>query len=840
MSRFTIFIFIIFCFIFKTNAQLIEKELSDNWFFKNSIENQWYNAKIPGCVHTDLFFNKLIPDPFYADNEKQLRFIELNDYVYKCLFDVDSEIISKEKISLVFEGLDTYADVFLNNHLILKADNMFREWEIECKEYLKPTKNELFIKFHPAVKHDLQKENESQLKLPDSRAYSRKAPYQYGWDWGPRFVSCGIWKTVKIKAWDKLNVESLYFIQKNIDKNKAELQCELEINSLKNEIITIHISDTLSKKILLSQKSELVKGKNIIKLSFSIAKPELWFPNRMGKAYLYNLKTDIYRKSINVFQKVKTIGLRKIELITEKDSVGESFYFKINGFPLFIKGANYIPSNSFPASVTKQTYEDLLNDAVSSNFNMLRVWGGGIYENDIFYDLCDKKGILIWQDFMFACTMYPADSSFTASVKQEATDNVKRLRNHACIALWCGNNEVDEGWHNWGWQKQLAYTATDSAKIWNDYLKIFQEVLPEVVKKYNASTSYISTSPRKGWGRKESMTEGDSHYWGVWWGKEPFEKYIEKTGRFMSEYGFQAIPEMKTIKAMVDDSCLFLNSTQMRSHQKHPTGFETIDEYMQRDYKKPKDFSSYIYVSQLLQAEGVKTAIEAHRRAMPRCMGTLYWQFNDCWPVTSWSGIDFYGRWKALQYEVKKLYQNVIISQTINNDIVEIWIISDSIETFEANLQLQLMDFNGKSVWEKQIPLKIEANSSKIGFQIHKSELVNPNDTSVLLLNAKLSKNKQFIAESNLYFAKFKNLILPEPQLQQELRNYTEFAAEITLSSPVLIKNLFLESDLDIRYSDNYFDLLPNQPKTIRLFYHHIPKENLLKNIKFKSLYNTY
>ncbi len=837
-----IYLFIVFnLFIFSNLiSQTKEITLNSNWFFRNTNESKWYEAKVPGCVHTDLYANKLIPDPFYGNNEKLIQYIETKDYEYKLSFNVEKEFFEKENIILIFEGLDTYADIYLNDKLILKADNMFRKWEMECKNLLKINNNELIVKFQSAVNKDNEKERKSSVKLPDSRAYTRKAPYQYGWDWGPRFVTCGIWKAVKLHAFDNLDVKSVYFAQKKVSTQNAKLETELEINSNSNNNINIQITDIKINKIIATQNSILKKGENLIKIPFSINKPKLWFPKQLGNPYLYEFGVSIIYNGNKIYNTNTSIGLRKIELINTKDSIGESFYFKINDIPLFIKGANYIPANSFPTENNQKTYQKLIENAEKANFNMLRIWGGGIYESDEFYKLCNKHGILVWQDFMFACTMYPGDSSFTENVKQEAIDNVKRIRNHASLALWCGNNEIDEGWHNWGWQKQLDYSTYDSTKVWNDYKKIFHEILPQVVLNSNNATPYISTSPRKGWGRKESMTEGDSHYWGVWWGKEPFEKYIEKTGRFMSEYGFQGMPDLKTITTMVDDSCLNFNSIQLRNHQKHPTGFETINEYLQRDYRKPENFNYYVYVSQLLQAEGMKTAIESHRRSKPKCMGTLYWQFNDCWPVTSWSSIDYNGNWKALHYYVKKLYDDILISQIINNTTIEVWINSDFQTDKQFDLDLQLIDFNGNIKWNKKLNLKIKANSSKIIYQIDKTHLfTSEKDTSSYLLHAKLVDNHKTKYESILYFAKQKNLNLPQPRTKIRILKSTENYTDIDVSSKTLVKNLYFLNNANLEFSDNYFDLIPNVIYTIRVS-HQTKPDNILKNITTFSLFDCY
>ncbi|WP_321540068.1 hypothetical protein [Flavobacterium piscinae] len=375
---------------------------------------------------------------------------------------------------------------------------------------------------------------------------------------------------------------------------------------------------------------------------------------------------------------------------------------------------------------------------------MLRVWGGGVYFDDAFYEACDANGILVWQDFMFACSMYPGDEKFVENVKQEVIDNINRLQNHPSIAIWCGNNENDEGWHNWGWQKQFNYSKADSTQIWNEYKKVFHEMIPKTLDSLlpKEKNIYWSSSPSKGWGRKESLTQGDVHYWGVWWGKEPFEMYEKKVGRFVSEYGFQGMPSLETLQKVVAVEDLNFTSEAFKNHQKHPIGYETINEYMERDFVVPKDFEDYLYVSQLLQARGMKIAIEAHRRAKPYCMGTLFWQLNDCWPVTSWSSLDYYGNWKAFHYQAKKSYENLLISVQEENDSYKICIVNDDLQTISGNLEIQNIDFKGKLLFSKSLKIVVKPNSRGSYFTLLKTA-ISEVDLKKSLLNI------IFISEKN-------------------------------------------------------------------------------------------
>ncbi|UUZ86276.1 hypothetical protein LJK88_24420 [Paenibacillus sp. P26] len=416
----------------------------------------------------------------------------------------------------------------------------------------------------------------------------------------------------------------------------------------------------------------LAQGMNRVELEVRVEQPKLWWCRGLGNPYLYTFQAQPLDRDRIVAEKSVRTGLRSMKLVRQQDVEGTSFYIELNGLPVFAKGANHIPNDSFITEVTYERYKHEVGAAVESNMNMLRVWGGGIYEQDAFYELCDEYGSLVWQDFMFACSMYPGDEAFLANVRAEAEENVKRLRNHPCIALWCGNNEIDTAWSHydeqagWGWKQQ--YTADLRERIWADYEAVFHRILPEAVEEYAPGTAYWPSSPMTGLTgdrtqhAHSSTTSGDIHYWGVWHAVEPFEKYNVHIGRFMSEYGFQSFPEYRSVRAYAEEKDLALESEVMLAHQKNGRGNQLIKQYMDMYLPGPKDFPSFLYLSQVLQAEAMKTAIEAHRRRKPFCMGSLYWQMNDCWPVASWAGMDYYGRWKALQYYAKRSFSDILLS----------------------------------------------------------------------------------------------------------------------------------------------------------------------------------
>lgn len=812
-----IFITLLYC-SFLTAQNSYRNLSTENWALNKQNDSQKNKAKVPGTIHTDLFENKLIPDPFLGTNEKQLQWIENENWEYETKFILSKTELKNQNIDLLFEGLDTYATIYLNGKLFLETDNMFRTWNKSVKKELRVGENHLKIIFKSASNFGKEEAKKLPYTLPgDEKVFTRKAQYHYGWDWGPRFATCGIYKPIKLHFWNDVQIENVRYEQINLTDDLAKLNFIITVNCEKAGNYNLKINDK-SKKINLKQ------GENKIQFPYEITNPKRWWCNGLGEANLYAFQINVSKKNKIIDSEKLNIGLRTIELIQEKDEIGKSFYFKLNGIPVFMKGANYIPPDSFLPRVTDSTYNSIVKNAVDANMNMIRVWGGGVYAEDSFYDACDQNGILVWQDFMFACAMYPSDEKFLSTVKQEVIDNVNRLQNHPSIALWCGNNESDEGWKNWGWQKQYNYSEADSTNIWNGYQKLFHEVIPQTLDSLLSKEKniYWPSSPSIGWGRKESLLQGDSHYWGVWWGMEPFEIYKKKVGRFMSEYGFQGMPNIETFKKFAKEEELNLTSEAVKNHQKHNTGYQTIQTYMERDYKIPSKFEDYIYVSQLLQAEGMKTAIEAHRRAKPYCMGTLFWQLNDCWPVTSWSSVDYFGNWKAFQYQTKRSFENILISVNEEENQYKIYVVNDELNSEKAELELKLLDFEGRLLWGKISEIKIEANTSKVYFEIEKKEFETFN------LNKAVLSLKFNAARTNYFFAKPKDLALQKPSVA--IKRINEQTIEI--STNVLVKNVFLSAESETFFSDNYFDLLPNEKRIIKL-------SKPIKDIKVISLFDT-
>ena len=653
--------------------------------------------------------------------------------------------------------------------------------------------------------------------------FVRKAAYHYGWDWGPRFVTSGIWRPAELVAYSGARLGALSVTTDSLVDEAAFLSGSVTVHVSQEEAdrrraggnvpigITVSSPDGAFQDVQLTREVE--GGENHFTFGLRVDDPIRWWSNGLGVPHLYTVAA-----TLDAGRRVDTLttraGIRTLELVTEPDSIGESFYFRLNGIPVFMKGANIIPLDHFSPRVTEGQYRELFADVIGANMNMLRVWGGGIYETDLFYDLADEHGVLIWQDFMFANGMYPGDSLFLATVQAEATAQVRRLRGHPSLALWCGNNEMEEGWQRWGWARAYDSPA-DSAAVRQAYEAIFHDVLPTVVEAEDPGRRYWPSSPSLGWGDPESLNRGDSHYWGVWHGEQPFDKYAEKLPRFSSEYGFQAFPPMETIAEFVDSADWTLDDPELLVHQKHPIGNELITRYMERDYPVPGGFEDFVYVSQLLQARGMRVAFEAHRRAMPRTMGTLYWQLNDTWPVVSWSSRDYAGRWKALHYAAREAFAPLLLSPVLRGDTLEVWGVSDELEPVSGTLRLEVLDFAGRVVWTSQEPNRIPAKGSTVLWRGLVADLLEGEDAGKVVFVSRLedSRAETLGRERLFYFVEPKDLGLEAPTIHIDSDSIAG-GVRLTLESDVLAKGVYLRAQ-GARFSENFFDLLPGRPVSV-------------------------
>ena len=811
------------------------KNLHEGWKFRQARLTNWYPATVPGVVHTDLLQNKIIEDPFFRLNERGLQWIDKEDWVYETCFTLAADMMRKENMELVFEGLDTYADVYLNDECILKADNMFRRWSIPVRQYIREENNILKVYFHSPVKIDVPKWDALPYQYPASNdqsengglfnkkisIFARKAGYHYGWDWGPRLVTSGIWRPVYIRAWSDLRINDVFIEQKEVGAGRAVIAGHVELDADKDmDGVLVTITDEATGRVLGEWQADLKRGTNRVTVDFVLHKPKLWWSNGLGEPFLYRFRTDIIAGGDLLDSKTERVGIRSLKVVHQPDKDGHTFYIELNGRPVFAKGANYIPLDNFLPRVTPENYKRTILDAAGVNMNMLRVWGGGIYENDVFYDLCDEHGIMIWQDFMFACSMYPAEGALLDNIHQEAVDNVKRLRNHACIALWCGNNECQDAWLGWGWKCEIERQNKEYAdKIWAQYRQQYHVTLPGVVREYAPGTFYWPSSPFAFEGEMSGTTDGDRHYWSVWHGKAPISDYDSEKSRFFSEYGFQSFPEFDSVKRYAPyPEDWDIRSEVMMSHQRggdHANGL--IETYLLNEYKKPRDFRAFLYMNHVLQGDAIKTAIESHRRQMPYNMGTLFWQHNDCWPVASWASRDYYGRWKAQHYYVRKAYDDILISPVVEGDDLKVYAVSDRLENTSGRLQLQVCQFDGTVVhhWDKSVG--ISGNDSRVCFSAPLAKLLEGADRGTVYVRVDYTDKSGRVYHNNYCLGKQKDMDYPKVDLQTEVRSI-EGGYEVTVSADKFARAVCLSvADNESVYSDNYFDVQPKSSVQVQV-----------------------
>ena len=824
-------------------AEPASRNLDAGWQFR-AVANtdrydvrEWHPAQVPGVVQTDLLHSGLIPDPFDRDNEFRLQWIGLADWEYQTAFQLDAASLAHDHADLVFDGLDTLADVYLNDQAILHADNMFRHWRVPAKAMLKPGANTLRIVFHSPVEKMLPYVKSLPYVLPSistnnygneeniaTAPYTRKAPYNYGWDWGPRFLTEGIWQPVRLETWDALRIESFHIHQQSITADLANVTAELEIEASRPTTATLTLAhDEMSASQVSDGNHTLQLNAGINRVSFPlrIASPRLWYPVGYGAQNRYRFAASI-RIGRDAAARAETrTGLRSVELRRVPDQWGKSFEFVVNGISVFAKGADVIPFDSFPNRATPDIHRNILQSARDAHMNMVREWGGGYYESDDFYDICDELGIMVWQEFMFGGDMVPGDVAFQENVRQEAVDQIKRLRDHPSIVIWCGNNEIETGWHYWGDRQQFKESISADARdrVWQDYVILFADVLKSAVMQYADPVPYTPSSPSANFEEPpDNQHNGDMHYWQVWHAQAPASDYTQQFPRFMSEFGFQSFPEMRTIRTFAKPEDFNIRSTVMQAHQKNKGGNERILTYMLREYREPKDFASFVYLSQVQQAEIIKIGAEHLRRQRPRTMGSLYWQLNDCWPVASWASIDYHGRWKALQYYARRFYDDVLISPFLHGDKVDVYVVSDKLQPLSGTIHMRLLDFSGKVLLDQTKDVQVAAQSSAIYFTVDNVAIAAKADPHQTFLVFDLEVAGKKMSRNLVFFDITHNLELPvAPQIETTLSKTGEDYA-ITLRSSKLARNVYLSfGDFDVQSSDNYFDLLPAEAITIHM-----------------------
>ncbi|WP_221774750.1 beta-mannosidase [Pelagicoccus albus] len=819
------------------------------WTFRNAKESKFYPATVPGCVHTDLRTAGLIPDPFWGSNELDLRWIENEDWVYETVFQVDLEQLQGERVELVADGLDTIATVSVNGQEVAKTNNMFIGYRWDVKSLLKDGCNTISIHFASSAVYARETRTDYEggvLNDPESRApVIRKEQCQFGWDWGPRFVTAGIWQDIRIESAPANVLRSFKVEQEHRENGEVLLSVSPEVDGrLRSLDYSLEVS-------LNGVSAGTVASLGNGRFEVLIENPELWWPNGLGSQPLYEICLSATSKQTGTpaGSCQKTIGLRTIKLVREADEAGESFYFSVNGKPVFAKGANWIPVHAFVAGLTRDDYARDLESAAAANMNMIRVWGGGIYETEDFYDLCDELGLLVWQDFMFACAHYPGDAAFVRSVKEEATQQVKRLHHRASLALWCGNNESE----------LLAAKALTVPKNLKDYKRVFEKLLPEVVSKNDGQTDYWQSSPHRPDGEnghEAGEKHGDTHFWDVWHARHPVKSYEKWNFRFCSEFGMQSYssPATNATFCSAEDNNVF--GPAMENHQKNCGGNQVILDYVSRRYRFPKSQDDLIYLSQLNQAYCMQVGVEHYRRLMPHCMGALYWQLNDCWPVASWSSIEFTGRWKALHFIAKRFFSPALVTAKVDGDEswgignyrhsdieqLELYTVFDGVPNAKGLLSWELFHVNGESLLQGTKRVNLRYGESKSQKTLKLAKLLKKHGRDNLFMRIALDSDDQRLSEDTVFFTPIRFVELPKAETKVAIRKLSKTEFELDFTSTAFQHRFEFDfPGLCCKASDNYFELYAGETKTVQIeFPEPVALGQLKRGIKYRSLVNTY
>jgi beta-mannosidase len=782
--------------------------LTGAWQFQQMGTEEWLPANIPGNVHTDLMAGGRIPDPFVADNEKHVQWVAESDWVYRTSFACTDGLLSEEKVFLICDGLDTLATVVLNGHELGRTANMFRQYQWEVKSLLNAKgANDLTISFASPVKYTAEKQ--ALRPLPGvSQAipggpHLRKAPCQFGWDWGPQLPPIGIWKDIRLEGHGGARLAEVHLRQEHMD-GQVEVEVRIAVERWGETPLTAAVRITAPNGGVI-EKEAAISAQDEALVKVPVSKPQLWWPNGYGAQPLYQVEVSLKNAKAGALdQRNYQIGLRTIELRQQDDQWGRSFVFVVNGIPILAKGSNWIPADSFPTRITDEYLEGILRSAVETHQNMLRVWGGGFYEEERFYDLCDRYGILVWQEFIFSCSIYPLDSQeFLDNLSVEVAENVRRLRHRASLALWCGNNEMEWGWVDWNWNRP------ELQELKAAYDRFFHHTLPEWCQAQDPDHSYWPSSPSSDtpFDNPNGQRQGDAHYWDVWHGRKPFTAYRDQYPRFMSEFGFQALPPLATIRTYADEADWNMTSYIMELHQKNASGNSLMVGQMLDTFRLPKDFASLVYLSLALQAEGIRYGVEHWRRHPDRVAGILYWQLNDCWPVASWSSLDYFGRWKALHYAARRFYAPLMLSIEDKPPKQGVYVSNDLLEPWEGTVRWSLETLAGEVLTSGQAPVVAAPQAATQVCELDFSDRISDDNLRALVFVAELYQGGQLVTRQTAGFAPIKHLSLADPAVAVALHDESEtLIIELTSRSLALLVEVSL-TDADVVFSDNYFSL---------------------------------
>ncbi|WP_312238481.1 glycoside hydrolase family 2 protein [Stenotrophomonas sp.] len=802
---------------------------------------QWRTARVPEAVHTDLLAQGVIADPYVGAPEAGLQWIGLADWEYRARFDVDAATLARAHAELAFEGLDTFATVTLNGQPLLQADNSHRTWRARVDGRLRAEGNELRVVLRSPIRTLLPGVQAMPHKIAGNYPspygdeprdamvgnFVRKPGYHFGWDWGPRYVTAGIWRPVLLDSWDAQRLTDMAVHTRALDAEHADLAVTLQVESAArgNAAVRVEVLDPDGVSVArIDRDASLQAGDNAISVPVSLKQPRRWWPAGQGEQARYTVRVTLAPGDAAPRHIEQRIGLRTVELRREADRQGgQGFAFVINGVPIFAKGANVIPFDMFPARVDPARIRRELTAARDANMNMLRNWGGGYYEDDAFFDIADELGLLVWQDFMFGGGMQPGyDPAFRANVVAEARDNVRRLRHHPSVVLWCGNNEEETAWKDWGHGRDL--TAADpafAAKVWQGYVDLFGNDLRQVVAEEGLGVPYWSSSPSNDLDDKANdSTRGDKHYWQVWGNPAlPVTAYLHETPRFMSEYGLQAWPSLRTLEGIIPAAEQQVDSATVRAHQKFMAGQgnERLLKYIEEAYGTPRDFPAFVYLSQVMQADGIQLAALHHRASRPYTMGSLYWQLNDVWPGASWSSIDYAGRWKALHFHAKRFFADRAVAALRDDGVTGVSLLNDRQQGFQATWRLRVIDLDGTLRSQQQHAVALPPLSAlKVG-RFEDASLLHGADPTRTVAVVELLDGKQVLSQQVVYFAAAKDLALARMKIDSDLRADGE-GYVLTLRSPTLVRALWVDFDgLDATLDDNALDLVPGETRTLRL-----------------------
>ncbi len=842
-----------------------------NAYFREHGSAEWLPAQVPGSVQTDLLALGLIPDPFVADNELQVQWIPERAWDYDLIFDASAELLAEEHVFLVCDGLDTFAEVHLNGAALGQANNMFRTYRWDVTSLLHPGENHVQVQFSPLLPPLRERQEREPLISPTQAIpggpFVRKAICQFGWDWGPQLPPVGIWKDMRLEGYSAARLADVH-VRQHHEGGAVTVSAAVTLERWQPREVQVFLRLTSPDGCGAEASAPLAGDRGALELP--VADPQLWWPNGYGAQPLYHVEVQLCDGERVLDSRDFQVGLRTLELRREPDAYGESFIFVVNGVPIFAKGADWIPADSFPTRITGASLEHLIRSATKVHMNMLRVWGGGFYEEERFYDLCDRYGILVWQDFSFSCAIYPTEPEFFANVRHEAVENVRRLRHRASLALWCGNNEMEQGWDSWGWNRP------ENAPYRDAYDRMFHHLLPEICAAEDPDTPYWPSSPSSGrnFAAPNNVHVGDTHNWEVWHGNRPFEHYRNHPSRFVSEFGFQSLPPLETVRTYAEPADWNMTSYIMEHHQRNDAGNGKIIHYMTEHFRLPKDFPSLVYLSQVLQAECVRTGVEFWRRSRACTGGTLYWQLNDCWPVASWASLDYFGRWKALHYAARRFYAPVLLSaencgpevgpkpvenpdddgrrlvrwsvetpdgQTLGageqvlsqealgyllgqgpeqpapwRPLATLYVTNDGVTPWEGLARWSLETLEGKVLHGGEIPVNVPALSAAQVCALDFSGVVTEKNRRQVVLVFELWRGDARVSQGVMPFGPSKHLRLVNPGLELTLAEQGDEIA-ISLRSASLARFVALELEgAEVIFSDNFFDLPAGRELTVR------------------------